>query len=170
MQAERTLQLASLDDTAGAATAPSTATATECGLFVVDVVLNVFDCRARRTALAAHRLVRHRLLLQPLPHTSLTSTRIVCAFPPPAHPPVAMAHLTVPFRVRLFFVRHGESQMNTAAHLLGQADDMAGQPGMGGIRRPTPIVVQSLTFRCTGHLLRSSSAVCGQAASTTTFL
>lgn len=42
-----------------------------------------------------------------------------------------MAHLTVPFRVRLFFVRHGESQMNTAAHLLGQADDRAGQQGTG---------------------------------------
>jgi broad specificity phosphatase PhoE len=42
-----------------------------------------------------------------------------------------MAHLTVPFRVRLFFVRHGESQMNTAAHLLGKADDREGQQGMG---------------------------------------
>ena len=130
MQAERTLQLASLDD-AAAAVPTVDHNMDERGLIAVDVLLNVFDCRARCTVLAFGSLScpsSHAVVAATpahLPHRHSDRQIDVCAFPPPARPPVAMAHLTVPFRVRLFFVRHGESQMNTAAHLLGQRDDTA---------------------------------------------
>lgn len=91
MQAERTLQLISLDDAAPAAApaaagAPSAATATELGTVAIDVLLNVFHCRFQKqefsgtqhVALAtSHIALRHSPLALTLP--SRMYVRWLCA-------------------------------------------------------------------------------------------